>query len=140
MAVPPFAPSDPLERVFGALELRVLDALWARPAPATVRDLAPAFTGIAYTTLMTTLDRLHRKGVLRREKTGRRFVYHPRLSRDELLSSVAGDALAAILGPRAVELRPMVSFFVDAVRREDRDVLDVLDALIRERERAEAKR
>lgn len=139
MAVPPFAPSDPLERVFGALELRVLDALWARADAATVRDLAPSFAGVAYTTLMTTLDRLHRKGVLLREKDGRRFLYRPRLARHELLTSVAGDALTAILGPRGDELRPMVSFFVDAVRREDRDVLETLDALIRERTCAEGE-
>lgn len=140
MAVPPRDPSDPLERVFGALELRVLDALWTRTDAATVRDLEPAFAGVAYTTLMTTLDRLHRKGVLLREKSGRAFLYRPRLSRDELLSSVAGDALAAILGSRAAGLRPMVSFFVDAVRREDKDVLDALDALIRDRTRAEDER
>jgi predicted transcriptional regulator len=87
----------------------------------------------------TTLDRLHRKGVLLREKDGRRFLYRARLGRHELLTSVAGDALAAILGARADELRPMVSFFVDAVRREDRDVLDKLDALIRERSRPEGE-
>ena len=137
MTIFPLASPDPLDTLFGALELRVLDALWARRAPATVRDLEPAFGGVAYTTLMTTLDRLYRKGVLAREKAGRRFSYEPRLSRDELLSSVAGDALDAILGSRAAEYRPMVSFLVDAVRREDRDVLDALDALIRERRRAE---
>lgn len=126
---------DPLDRLFGALELRVLDALWARADAATVRDLEPAFGGVAYTTLMTTLDRLHRKGVLAREKAGRRFLYQPRLTREQLLSGMAGDALEAILGSRAAELRPMVSFFVDAVRREDRQVLDVLDALIRDRRR-----
>ena len=53
---------------------------------------------------------------------------------------MAGDALEAILGPRAAELRPMVSFFVDAVRREDRDVLDALDALIRDRRRVRGSR
>ncbi|MGE0813168.1 MAG: BlaI/MecI/CopY family transcriptional regulator [Vicinamibacterales bacterium] len=135
--MPPLSPSDPLERVFGTLELRVLDHLWSRGAAATVRDLAPDFAGVAYTTLMTTLDRLHRKGVLARVKSGRRFVYEPRLTREHLLSSVAGDALAAILGPRATDLRPVVSFFVDAVRREDKDVLDALDALIREHGRPE---
>lgn len=128
----PPTPPDPLRRVFGALELRVLDALWARGAASTVRDLEAGVGGVAYTTLMTTLDRLHRKGVLVREKAGRAFSYRPKLSRDALLSSVAGDALAAILGPRGVELRPVVSFLVDAVRREDRDALDALDALIRE--------
>jgi predicted transcriptional regulator len=127
----PTTPGDPLERFFGVLELRVLDALWARPDPAAVRDLEPSFPGVAYTTLMTTLDRLHRKAVLLREKDGRRFLYRPRLTRDELLASVAGDALTAILGPSAAQLRPVVSFFVEAVRREDRDVLDALDALIR---------
>lgn len=133
--MPPLSP-DPLERFFGTLELRVLEALWARRAAATVRDLEPEFAGVAYTTVMTTLDRLYRKGVLGREKEGRRFLYQPRVSREQLLSSVAGDALAAILGLRAAEYRPLVSFLLDAVRREDRDVLDSLDALIREHRRA----
>ena len=128
---------DPLARFFGTLELRVLEALWHLGAPATVRDLAPRFDGVAYTTLMTTMDRLHRKGVLLREKTGRRFSYQPRCSRETLLQDLAGDALAAILGSRGAELRPVVSFFVDAVQREDRDVLDALDALVRERRAAE---
>ena len=132
----PLSP-DSLDRFFGALELRVLEALWARRTAATVRDLEPEFAGVAYTTVMTTLDRLYRKGVLSREKEGRRFLYQPRLTREQLLSSVAGDALEAILGSRAAEYRPMVSFLLDAVRREDRDVLDSLDALIRERRRAE---
>ena len=52
----------------GPLEWRVLDALWQRGTPGTVRDLQPAFADIAYTTLMTTLDRLHRKHVLTRSK------------------------------------------------------------------------
>jgi predicted transcriptional regulator len=128
--------ADPLDHLFGALELRVLEALWTRGGPATVRDLEPVFAGVAYTTLMTTLDRLYRKGVLAREKAGRRFTYLPRLSREQLLSGVVGDALTAILGVRAAEYRPMVSFLVDAVRRDDRDVLDTLDALIREHRRA----
>ena len=42
-----------------------------------VRELTPDFPDIAYTTLMTTLDRLYRKGVLAREKQGRAFVYRP---------------------------------------------------------------
>ena len=51
----------------------MLDALWALDRPATVRDLQPQFPASAYTTLMTTLDRLHRKGMLLREKEGRAF-------------------------------------------------------------------
>lgn len=132
--------SNPLRRVFGTLELRVLEALWARGTAATVRDLEPGFGGVAYTTLMTTLDRLHRKGVLAREKAGRAFSYQPKLTRDALLSSVAGDALTAILGPRGAELQPVVSFLVEAVRREDRDALEALEALVREHGGSEDER
>ena len=115
----------------------MLEALWQSGSAATVRDLAPRFDGVAYTTLMTTMDRLHRKGVLLRETAGRRFSYRPRCSRETLLQDLAGDALAAILGSRGAELRPVVSFFVDAVQREDRDVLEALDAMVRERRAAE---
>ena len=57
-----------LESIFGTLELRVMDVLWRRKSGLTVRDLQPDFPGAAYTTLMTTMDRLHRKGVLARRK------------------------------------------------------------------------
>ena len=104
-----------------------------------MRDLAARFDGVAYTTLMTTMDRLHRKGVLLREKAGRRFSYQSRGARARGCSpDLAGDALAAILGPpRRRACARVVSFFVDAVQREDRDVLDALDALVRERRAAE---
>ena len=46
----------------------MLEALWARDTPACVRDLQPQFPGVAYTTLMTTLDRLFRKGTLTRDE------------------------------------------------------------------------
>ena len=63
--------SSPLETAFGPLESRVLEALWARETAASVRDLQPQFPQVAYTTLMTTLDRLYRKGALMRHKAGR---------------------------------------------------------------------
>jgi len=50
----------------GPLERRVIEVLWSRQDAACVRDLHSDFPEIAYTTLMTTLDRLHRKGVLDR--------------------------------------------------------------------------
>jgi predicted transcriptional regulator len=128
--------SNELERFFGALEVRVLDALWAREGPQSVRDLQPAFDGIAYTTLMTTLDRLHRKGVLLREKVGRAFVYRPRCSPDALRSDLAGQALLDVFGDRAHQLKPILSFFIETVSREDRESLAALEQLIEERRRA----
>lgn len=122
-----------LEAMFGPLESRVLEALWPRPAAACVRDLQPAFPGVAYTTLMTTLDRLFRKGVLSRHKSGRAFFYRPRVSREELRSQLAGSAFATMLPGDLSAVRPILSCFVDAVGERDRALLDDLEALVRAR-------
>ena len=116
--------------------MRVLNVLWEREDPQSVRDLQPAFEGIAYTTLMTTLDRLHRKGVLLREKVGRAFVYRTRCTPDALRSDLAGQALLDVFGDRASQLKPILSFFIETVSREDRESLAALEQLIEERRRA----
>lgn len=122
-----------LEAAFGPLELRVLQALWRQPGPATVRDLHGDFPTIAYTTLMTTLDRLFRKGILDRKKEGRAFAYWPRSSRDELRSELAQATLADLLQPGDTSLRPIISMFVDAVSERDTALLEELEALVREK-------
>ena len=117
----------------GPLEWRVLESLWRRGEAASVRDLTPDFPDIAYTTLMTTLDRLHRKGVLGRTKQGRAFIYQPRLSRLEFASARAGSALRSALEGGGVALAPLLSHLVDAVGERDREMLDELAALVKAR-------
>lgn len=68
------------------LELACLKALWAL-GEANVRDVREALTenrNLAYTTVMTVLDRLERRGGVSRRKVGRSFLYSPLLSRDAL--------------------------------------------------------
>jgi predicted transcriptional regulator len=122
-----------LEAVFGPLEIRVLDALWSRGEPACVREIQPQFPGVAYTTLMTTLDRLFRKGTLTREKTGRAFYYRPKGSQQQLLSELAGSTFATMLPGDAASVRPIMSMFVDTVGDRDHALLDELEALVRAR-------
>jgi predicted transcriptional regulator len=129
----PRPPRSHLDTVFGPLETRVLDALWSRAAAASVRDLQPAFPGVAYTTLMTTLDRLFRKGVLGRDKHGRAFFYRPQFSRDELRTQLAGSAFATMLPGDGSAMRPILSQFVDAVGERDHALLDELEQLVRAR-------
>jgi predicted transcriptional regulator len=129
-----------LERFFGTLEIRVLDALWELSSAVSVRDLQPRFEGLAYTTLMTTLDRLHRKGVLERQKDGRAFRYRARFTREQLRSDLAGEALQAVFGDRARQLQPILSFFVETLSREDRESLEALERLVEERRQAERRR
>lgn len=122
-----------LSTLFGPLERRVLESLWSKAGPALVRDLQPEFEGVAYTTIMTTLDRLYRKGFLTRVKTGRAFAYRPRWSRDELTTTLAGSALSSLMPSDPGAIRPLISMFVDEVGRRDASLLDELELQIRRR-------
>ncbi len=121
--------------VLGELETAVMELLWAAPGQtvtAVERRLNEA-REIAHTTVLTTLDRLHRKGYLARNKVGKAFVYSPRLSRDEFERGMAEEVLGALLGDFSV---PALSAFVDLVG-EDSRALERLEEMIREKRRAQ---
>lgn len=122
-----------IEAQFGALELRVMESLWERDAFASVRELGESFPSAAYTTLMTTVDRLYRKGLLERRKEGRAFLYKPRYSREQLESGVAAHALQSLL--RSGSTQPVLSYFVEEVSRRDERLLEELERLVREKRR-----
>lgn len=126
-----------LSSFFGPLEIQALEALWKARREATVKDLRDFFPGVAYTTLMTTLDRLYKKGVLSRRKAGRAFLYAPVSSRERLEQVLAAEALDAILGSfeSRTSIRPLLSTFVAAVSRRDELFLDELEELVRARRR-----
>lgn len=113
----------------GPLETRLLELLWAQEQPATVRDLQSALPELAYTTIMTTLDRLYRKGLLLRHKDGRAFAYAPRCTRAELLGELISGHVTHLLGA-AEESTALLSTLVRAVGRTDATLLDELDALV----------
>lgn len=78
--------SRPARDIPPPLELECLKALW-RIGDGTVKDVRKVLTeqrNLAYTTVMTVLDRLVRRGGVERRKAGRSFVYTPRLGREEL--------------------------------------------------------
>ena len=122
-----------LPRAFGPLEVQVLEAVWRGPRPTTVRDLQSSFPRCAYTTLMTTLDRLHKKGVLGRTKVGRAYAYEPRFERPELEVRLAARSVEQLLGAAQgrTALEPLLSCFVDAVSERDRLLLDDLERLLK---------
>src|SRR5690349_1625038 len=119
------------KRRLGPLETEMLDTLWKR-GEGTVRDLLDeGRTNIAYTTAMTTLDRLYKKGLLHRRKHGRAFAYSPGLSREEFDGKLACNAIEAML--RSGEPRAVLSYFVDAVGDSDGQVLDELQRAVEKR-------
>jgi predicted transcriptional regulator len=125
--------ADETSTLLGPLEWRVLDALWRRGAAGTVRDLQPEFSDIAYTTLMTTLDRLHRKRILTRTKDGRAFVYAPLHNRASFDSRRATQALLAAVERGGPSVTPVLSCFVDALGDHDEALLSELETLVRAR-------
>lgn len=119
----------------GPLERQVLEAAWRRDE-ISVRDVFVSFDErIAYTTLMTTLDRLYKKGLLSRRKSGRAFLYSPRVTREEFEQGIAEDVIDGLLGRGAHGVEPVLACIVDAVSENDRELLDELDRLIREKRR-----
>jgi len=119
----------------GELERRAMEAVWQKQE-LSVRDLFEELQKRwAYTTLMTTLDRLHKKGILNRRKEGRAFLYSPRISRKQLEQGIASDLIDSLLARNAGEPAPLLSCFVDVVSEKDRSLLDELERLVREKRR-----
>ena len=84
-------------RGFGELEAVIMDRVWEHAEPVTVRELHGEMSAdrvIAYTTVMSTMDNLHRKGWLERVKEGKAYRYRPSASREEYSARLMREALA----------------------------------------------
>jgi len=113
----------------GELERSVLDVLWDGPE-GTVRDVAGRLgRARAYTTILTVLDRLHAKGLVRRRKEGNAWVYSP----DRTREAVLGEKVAELLSEPDTASRPLLMAFLDTAERQDPALLDELETMIRER-------
>src|SRR6202000_3507784 len=89
-----------------------MDRVWAHAAPVTVRDLFDELARerpIAYTTVMSTMDNLHRKGWLARERDGKAYRYTAVASREEYSARLMAEALAD-----AGDTEVVLSHFVEA--------------------------
>ncbi len=125
-----------LENSLGALERDVMTVAWER-GEISVRDAcAELGSSVAYTTVMTTMDRLFKKRLLARRKVGRAFLYRAAATRDELEGAVASELMQSLVHGHRGEPLPLLSSLVDAVSERDRALLDELERLIREKRRA----
>ncbi len=125
-----------LENSLGALERDVLGIAWGQDE-VSVRDACERLgSSVAYTTVMTTMDRLYKKGLLSRRKAGRAFIYRATATRDELEGAVAVELVQGLIQRDGSEPLPILSSLVDAVSDRDRALLDELERLIREKRRA----
>ena len=114
----------------GPLEAEVMDHAWKHNGPITVRDVVDSIgarQGLAYTTIMTVMERLADKGFMQRRKVGRAYSYHPKLSREEYSARLLRSVFAASKDRRSVLLG-----FVKSVNKND---LEELERLVRQAQR-----
>ena len=110
-----------------------MDILW-RNGERAVRDVVDLMDRpLAYTTVMTTLDRLYKKGMLARRKSQRAFYYAPRMTRAEWEHQRAGDFVAGFFSQERPAGELLVSCLIEAVGRHDERLLDELEKKIRAR-------
>lgn len=124
-------PGEPLN--LGNLEFELMDILWSH-GKGNVRDIVRKVSRqLAYTTVMTTLDRLYKKGFLARKKSERAFVYSPRFSRQQWERRRADHLVAGFLDGSKPSRELLLSCLLDAVGEHDPKLLDELERKIRVR-------
>ncbi|MBL8220032.1 MAG: BlaI/MecI/CopY family transcriptional regulator [Bryobacterales bacterium] len=115
----------------GHLESTLMEILW-RKGELSVKELAELLDRpLAYTTVMTTLDRLYKKGLLQRRKCDRAFFYSPKLTFRDWIRRRAADLVRALRAGAPEEV--VASSLVDAIGKHDRALLDELERQIRAR-------
>ena len=126
-------PSDVASTALGHLERQTLEEIWRR-GETSVRDIFVSFEKrVAYTTLMTTLDRLYKKGLLNRRKDGRAFLYSAAVTSEEFEHGIAEDVIDGLLGRNSEGIEPILACIVDTISDNDRELLNELERLVRQK-------
>jgi len=124
----------------GHLELTVMQVLWTY-GESNVHDVMRRLSRpLAYTTVMTTLDRLFKKELLVRRKFERAFWYTPRWTRPEWERKRAGDFVAGFLASPQASGDLLISSLVEAVGQYDTALLDALEKKIRSKRKELGRR
>lgn len=125
--------SDAVRESLGELELKVMIQV-RNLGETSVTNVNRALNDVyAYTTVMTTLDRLYKKGLLTRRKDGRAFLYTAKYSPEEMERTIAEDIIGSLFETSSGRVEPVLACIVDSVSDRDRQLLDELERLIREK-------
>lgn len=111
----------------GDLELVIMNILWQANEPLQVNQVVEAMGhNRAYTTVMTTLSRLHEKGYLNQQRVGRAYQYQPRLTRAGVLQRMWGRLADVLAGGDRVELIPHLLGSEEELSEQERHFLQDL--------------
>lgn len=121
------------------LEAEIMEVVWTQEwtdfPVGDVHAILETRREVAYTTVMTTVSRLFEKGLLKREKDGRRYLYRPAMTRSEFVEAMTREVLGSLppVGQEAA-----VALLVERVANADDAELDRLELLIQERRKRQS--
>ena len=115
----------------GDLELAVMGILW-RGRGADAKSVASALVerDITLSTIQSTLERLHRKRLVNRRKTGRAYHYTTSVSRTELIGLLIREVAEQVSFGK---MEPLLSGFVDLVEADEPELMDRLERIVADR-------
>jgi predicted transcriptional regulator len=130
-----------LKKILGDLEAQVMEEVWKKKK-ASVKEIHQSLCekkGLAYTTVMTVMDRLAKKGYLRRKKAGRSYIYEPALTQEKLSFFLAESVVGSFF--KEFGSSALLSF-LEKVVPEDEELLEKLEKIVafsRQKERQRKK-
>lgn len=125
-----------LSVTLGSLESQVMEVLWTRGA-CKVREVTRMLDrDLAYTTVMTTLDRLFHKKLVDRKKLGRAYIYSPRLTCQEWKDRLARDVVAKLLAGPQSSREALITCLLEAVATQDTLLLEFQKEIRKRRPRS----
>lgn len=127
------------KKCLGDLEAEIMELVWKKEL-ATVQDILDDICStkkLAYTTVMTVMDRLAKKGLLKRKRDGRKYLYSPALSERELEVKLFDSLFSSLFKDWG---KPALAHFVETVSKEDIEALNELEKLIESKRKAYEKR
>jgi predicted transcriptional regulator len=120
------------KKCLGELEAKIMQVMW-RKEELSVQDVLnelPSQKPLAYTTVMTVMDRLSKKGLLLRKRRGKKYIYRAALSEAELEEKLFHSLYSSLLKDWG---KLALAHFVDSISQEDIKTLDELERLIEEK-------
>ena len=120
-----------LRLILGPLETQVMEVLWMSGRCSVREVINKLDRSLAYTTVMTTLDRLYRKNLVHRRKRERAYLYSPRLTSQQWKEKVARDVVAKLLAGTQTSREVLIACLLEAVDQQDALLLREIEKRMR---------
>ncbi len=122
-----------LRLILGPLETRVMEVLWECNECCVRQVLSRLNQKFAYTTIMSTLDRLYKKKFANRRKCGRAYIYSARVSCQEWKDIVARDVAATLLAGSHSSREVLIDCLLEAVRLQEPELLEDIETTLQDK-------